>query len=132
MYYISVSRECSAAQEMFQKMTLNVTKILREEVEKNKEDVSISVYDILSSSYFLENIAHPLTLLGNNEKLMDTLLDRIWKKFGHYSLDYDFYLTRIEHIRQELSSELQDCQVSDEAVNLNKKCLTLSMTYQNF
>ena len=101
---------------MFQKMTLNVTKILREEVEKNKEDVSISVYDILSSSYFLENIAHPLTLLGNNEELMDTLLDRIWKQFAHYSLDDDFYEMRIQHIRQELSSELQ-------AVDLNKKCL---------
>ena len=123
MYYISVSRGCSAAQEMFQKMTLNVTKILREEVEKNKEDVSISVYDILSSSYFLENIANPLTILGNNEELMDKFLDRIWKQFAHYSLDDDFYEMRIQHIRQELSSELQDCQVSDEAVNLNKKCL---------
>ena len=89
-------------------MTLNVTKILREEVEKNKEDLSISVFDILSSSYFLENIANPLTILGNNEELMDKFLDRIWKQFAHYSLDDDFYEMRIQHCSKWVNFNVPD------------------------
>ena len=46
-----ISRGCSAAQQMFQDMALKVNKILREEAEKDKKDVSIPLYDFQSSNY---------------------------------------------------------------------------------
>ena len=103
-----ISRGCSPVQAMFQEMTKKVNKILREEVEGNKEDASISVYDNILSS----NIAHILLpSLANDEEQMNKFLDRIWIKFGHFSKDKDL---KIDVIESELSEEVND---------LNKKCL---------
>ena len=76
--------------------------------------MSISIYDFLSqaNSNHLGKIANSLRLLGNDDKQMNTTLDRMWKQFGHFSKDSSS--VRIKKIMQELS----------EAINvLNKECL---------
>ena len=92
---------------MFQEMAKNVNKILREEVEVNKEHVSISVYDDILSS----DIAYLLPSLASNMERMNTFLDRIWKQFGYFSKDKDLK-------REEIESML-----SEEVNDLDKKCL---------
>ena len=90
-------------------MALKVNKILREEAEKEQKDVSISVYDYLTSYYNYVN-ADQLPYLGNDKERMDTFLDRMCKQFGNFS---DDPMTR-NKIEQELSEEVND---------LDKKCL---------
>ena len=85
---------------------MKVNKILRLEAEKNKEDVSISVFNILSSTS--EDIADQLTSLGKDEERMDSFLDKIWKQFEHFSEE-----KREEKIKEELSRELLNWQVAD-------------------
>ena len=92
---------------MFQEMTKKVNKILREEVEGNKEDDSVSVYDdILASS-----IASLLPLLANDEEQMNIFLDRIWKQFGQISKN------------RNLKTQLILSELSEEVNDLDKKCL---------
>ena len=93
-------------------MATKVNMILREEAEKNKEDVSISVYDILQPLYLENNITYLLPALANDDEQMNTFLDRMWKQFGHFLKDSNSM--RIKMIEQELSEEVN---------NLNKKCL---------
>ena len=97
---------------MIKEMAMKVNMILREEAEKNKEDVSISVYDILQPLYLENNITYLLPALAKDEKQMNTFLDRMWKQFGHFLKDSNSM--RIKKIEQELSEEVND---------LNKKCL---------
>ena len=110
-----ISRGCSAAQEMFQEMTIKVNTILREEVQRNNEDVSISMWNMPSPAdedITIGDEFYLLASLANDKERMDTFLDRIWNKFGHFSKDGK--TTRTEKIKQELSEEVND---------LDKNCL---------
>ena len=86
-------------------MALKVNKILREEAEKEQKDVSISVYDYLTSYYNYVN-ADQLPYLGNDKERMDTFLDRMWEQFGNFSNDSSSL--KMNKIGQELSEEVYD------------------------
>ena len=94
-------------------MAVNVNKILREEVEKNDK------YD---GYYFNSNQTNILASLAKNETKVDTLLEKVWEKFGTF-LD-------LKNPKASKKPLIMD-HLSNEILESEKKCLQTETCWSN-
>ena len=110
--FVCFSRGCSAEQELFQTLALNVNKYLRVKVEAGVDKNTM----LGMQNYFESEEIDLFAKLATNETQTKIILDAMWKEFGNYTDKQTWEIQSMitDQLTTELNDTTEECSENDD------------------